>query len=157
MKIVNSFKIECVIDEATIKTRMDPYEVYLDIEGGVKIFVADRLLYSEILPVVEFTILLERWLTNGYKLRQDFVYHSLEAEEPLFWIKFGYKGFNVGSEFQFYSENRMVNESSVIDSIKFFILYVSEELSKYGYDFQKYVEDKNLDSYNSLNINRGHS
>jgi hypothetical protein len=66
---------------------VEPHDVYLRIVSDFSVSVDGERIYDEqLFTIVEFAVESQAWLRRRW-MRRAFVFTSMEAEEPLLWIR----------------------------------------------------------------------
>ena len=77
----------------------EPYDVLLGVTARLRLQSGGVLVYrEELFPVAELALALEDWLSDGLSAGTDFVFDSVEHDEPgLVWCRSGAEGWRIGS------------------------------------------------------------
>jgi len=128
-------------DRPALATKWD---LLLGIVAEFSIVVDERhLYYEEEFPVVEFSARLSDWLRSLGKgsARSDFVFESMESEEPcLISFRCASGGWRLSSKFQRYDEKRVFSCREVVEASDDFIRFVRTETRRQlGVDIEPLV------------------
>jgi hypothetical protein len=102
---------------------LDRWDSLLRIEGDFAILVEGRGLYTEVLfPLVEFAVEALKWIGSPGE-PDGFLYESVEAEEPLIWIKRtdDEDGWQVGKIHESYSEPAVFTTDDIRSAISTYV------------------------------------
>ena len=93
-----------------------PWQAFIDIVALFTIKVGARLLYQEDhFPIVEFGRDVRDWLDSGFLLHSDFIYNSVEWEEPGIVKILSTEGgrWHISAFFELYTEIRTFDDDAV--------------------------------------------
>ncbi|MCC1497712.1 hypothetical protein [Alcanivorax sp. 1008] len=131
-------------DDLDTTRKTDAWDLYIGVTGRLKIIFNDKIfLEEEYSNVVEFAVLLARWLRNRTR---EFVYKPLEMDDVLLELKYQDGGMMLCSDFSEVSPCGPIPFRIVLEGAEEYINRVSEFIGKAGYDFSALVSDDRLDS-----------
>lgn len=118
------------------------YQLLLAVTGDFSVRVGDKMLYFEQeLPLVEFAVQAARWLRRGPRVEDDFIYESMEAQEPgLIWVRHSERGWKIGAIHQSYEERSQFSWEEIADALATYVQTLQRDLSVlHGLDIEELV------------------
>ncbi|MCQ4085670.1 hypothetical protein [Saccharibacillus sp. JS10] len=135
-EITFNFRLNAKLDKKMLQKQPKGKTLH-DVDGNFQIYINQQIYFDEEeFLLLEFGILLNEWITKidrGEKI--DFIYHSIENEEPIMEFRYVDSGWEVASDWGNFEKHIYLSHSILLKAIRIFLNELNKSLKK-NYELQ---------------------